>query len=81
MSTVQKFTVVVLRLVAVWVGLRGVFGAVGLAGMAGMMRGEGGMAGSFARYGMIATLVTILAGIVLFFAARPIARLLTFDLG
>lgn len=80
MSTVQKFTVVVLRLAAVWIGVRGILGAVGLAGMRGMVRAEGGMMGAMARYGMAATLVTILVGVVLFLAAGPIARLLTFDL-
>lgn len=76
MSDIQKLAVVITRLVALYVIVRGLIGALAVFAFVGMSAGLGvaGMA-----TGSVAAMVA--GGVVLFFAAPVVARIVTFDLG
>ena len=75
MTEAQKVGVVIIRLVACYIVLRGLMGAAGLLAFTrlAMTMGVAGMA-------VTSVLFTILGGVALFFAAPAISKLVTFDL-
>ena len=75
MTEAQKVGVVIIRLVASYVVLRGLLGAIGVLAFSrlAMTMGMAGMA-------FTSVLLTVLGGVALFFAAPAISRLVTFDI-